>query len=228
MLTDPSLIRVVMLDAVGTLIHPCPSAAQVYETHGRRFGSRVDAATIATRLRKALQQLSTDSPHVSSEAREYQRWQTIVEEVFDDVPDAGDELFRSLWEYFAHADHWSVYDDVAPAWSALESRGLPIGIASNFDARLASICHQLSPLHRHQHLFYSSGVGAAKPHAHFFCTIQQALDVPAQSILLIGDDVCNDFLGAAAAGWQSLLLDRDGNSDLPALRSLCQLSQLLA
>lgn len=228
MLQDPRLIRVVMLDAVGTIIHPCPSASQVYETYGRQHGSCLDESTIGVRLRTALQQLATEDPHFSSEAREYQRWQTIVAQVFDDVPDASEALFDALWNYFAEPSHWCVYEDVSSAWSDLESLGLPIGIASNFDARLAPICRTLVPLRRHQYLFYSSNVGAAKPHGNFFRAIQRELDVPAHSILLVGDDARNDLHGAAAAGWQSVLLDRAGHSRSPAIRSLCQLSKLLA
>ena len=67
-----------------------------------------------------------------------------------------------------------------------------------------------------------------KPHPNFFHTIQQTLDLPAHAILLVGDDVRNDFLGAAEAGWQSVLLDRTGTSELPAIRSLRQLCKLLA
>ncbi len=43
-------IRAVFFDAVGTLIHPEPSAAKVYGEIGRRFGSRYSAAAIATRF----------------------------------------------------------------------------------------------------------------------------------------------------------------------------------
>ena len=228
MLTAPGSIRVVMLDAVGTVIYPRPSAAEVYATHGRQFGSRLDTETIADRLQESLQQLATDCGNTTDEAREYARWKTIVTQVFDDVPNAGGTLFQNLWHHFAQAEHWCVYDDVPAAWADLEALGLPIGIASNFDARLPPICNQLAPLDRHQHLFYSSRVGVAKPHPNFFHTIQQTLDLPAHAILLVGDDVRNDFLGAAEAGWQSVLLDRTGTSELPAIRSLRQLCKLLA
>ncbi|HAY81437.1 MAG TPA: hypothetical protein DCY79_16660, partial [Planctomycetaceae bacterium] len=83
MLTAPGSIRVVMLDAVGTVIYPRPSAAEVYATHGRKFGSRLDTETIADRLQESLQQLATDCGNTTDEAREYARWKTIVTQVFD-------------------------------------------------------------------------------------------------------------------------------------------------
>src|SRR5438067_2160826 len=87
---NPERIRAVAFDAVGTLIHPEPSAAEVYASIGRRFGSRLEVAEIRTRFRAAFAEqevIDRASGWVTSEERERHRWQDIVARVLDDVRD---------------------------------------------------------------------------------------------------------------------------------------------
>ena len=50
----PPEVRAVFFDAVGTLIHPQPSAAAVYAAVGRRFGTRRTEEEIAARFPTAF------------------------------------------------------------------------------------------------------------------------------------------------------------------------------
>ena len=50
----PASVKAVFFDAVGTLIHPEPSAATVYHSVGMRHGSRLDHATVKARFRAAF------------------------------------------------------------------------------------------------------------------------------------------------------------------------------
>src|SRR5947208_1330280 len=43
-------VRVVVFDAVGTLIYPDPAAPEVYARIGRKYGSRLGADTVAPRF----------------------------------------------------------------------------------------------------------------------------------------------------------------------------------
>lgn len=47
-------VRAVLLDAVGTVIHPEPSVAVAYRAVGRAFGSTLEVDVIAARFRRAL------------------------------------------------------------------------------------------------------------------------------------------------------------------------------
>ena len=104
---------------------------------------------------------------------------------------------------------------------------MALGIASNFDGRLTGICDELDPLSRSHAVFCSSTVGCSKPGLEFFHEIQRQLGVPADSILLVGDNPHCDVAGAAAAGWQGLLIDRDSPRRDGVLRSFSQLVDLL-
>ena len=143
---------------------------------------------------------------------------------FYDVAGAGEALFDSLWQHFAAPSNWRLYDDVCETWHELAELGLLVGVASNFDDRLQSICRGLEPLAGCPHLFWSAKIGFPKPSQQFFRSIESALKLPAQQILLVGDDPINDDQGARAAGWQSILIDRQhAANNQGRIRSLRQL-----
>ncbi len=91
--------RVVFFDAVGTLIHPEPSAPAVYAAVGRRFGSRLDVETIARRFRDAFRRQETIDRLAgwrTDEGRELARWPAIVAETLADIADP-EACFRELY-----------------------------------------------------------------------------------------------------------------------------------
>ncbi len=243
-----SQVRAVLLDAVGTLMRPEPPVAVAYHAAGRRFGSRLSQQEIAERFQIAFNKqeasdcrlldapakacAANDSPFVrraTDEQHERRRWQCIVADVFHDVEDAGGELFEVLWNHFAQSKHWSLFDDVASTWRDLQRRGLTIGIASNFDQRLVNICCEMEPLNHCRHIFWSADIGYPKPRREFFHTVAQRLELTPEQILLVGDSRENDYLGAQAAGWHALLLDRaSGQSHDGTISSLTSLCSMLA
>jgi putative hydrolase of the HAD superfamily len=228
-----SQVRAVLFDAVGTVLYPKPPAATAYYEVGRRFGSRLAAAEVAQRYhaafgrQEALDRMTEDGR--TDEAREEQRWRQIVTDVFDDVPDR-DGLFQHLWSHFASPANWGVFPSVAATWAELEQRGLVLGLASNFDARLADVCRGFQPLARCENLFVSSRLGIRKPRAAFFAAIEQALDLRPREILLVGDSLENDYHAALAAGWQAVYIARDAphGGNVVSIFDLAQLLPLLA
>ena len=208
-----SPVEVVLFDAVGTLIEPDPSVAEAYEAAGRRYGSLLACEEILRRFRAAFaRQERLDETEFfgrTDEPRERRRWQTIVGEVFDDVADAPG-LFDDLWRHFATSGHWRLCAGAADCWRQLTERGLKLGIASNFDARLEQICQGLEPLAECRWLFVSSRLGVRKPNPAFFDAIAKRLDTRPERILLAGDNLSNDYFAAQAAGWQSVLVDPSG------------------
>lgn len=202
-------VRVILFDAVGTLIFPHPAVSEVYARIGQRFGSQRSPGEIKTRFATALTKVRFASEPVN-EAIEYQRWQAIVAEVLDDAHDPDGQMFNGLWRHFSQPEHWALFDDVAPAWNSLANSQRILGIASNFDARLRAVCAGWPPLNKCESLFISSEIGFAKPDKRYFEKVTHHLGVEPASILLIGDDVEADYEGALAAGWNAILLDRSG------------------
>ena len=188
--SEPSRVRFVFFDAVGTLIYPDPPAQDVYVAVGQRFGSVLTRAQISRRFKAAFVRqekneiLSEFERSATNEERERQRWRTIVAEVFDEVDDAQGALFEVLWVHFAQAASWKLFPDVAATWSELELRGIPSGIASNFDERLETIRQSHPPLDRCQVVCWSAEVGWPKPSPFFFRVLEQRVGAAPEELLL--------------------------------------------
>ncbi len=238
-------VKAVLFDAVGTLIRPVPSVADAYFAAGRKYGSSRTSSEIAARFASAWRIEQHREPvhsgdsetgvenfqpllrNPTSESLEVHRWQRIVAHVLDDVVEAQQQLFTDLWDHFSESCHWRLFDDVPSAWNSCRELGLRVGIASNFDGRLVRLCSQFAPLTQCPALFYSSAVGFSKPDPRFFDAVAKQLELRPNQILLVGDDLENDLIGARAAGWHALLIDRDRrNPSAEVIHSLIEISGL--
>ncbi len=230
------MFKAIVFDAVGTLIQADPPVADVYHLAGWQHGSQRDRDEVARRFRAAFAASEAGASEASdglvreptSEARERDRWRRIVLSVFDDVPDAGGMLFHSLWRHFAEPASWRLFDDAALVLSDLAERGYRLAVASNFDRRLRAIVQADPVLRRCERTFISSEIGWPKPDPRFFGAAAAQLDLPPGEILLVGDDWTNDILGARAAGWQAVWLDRRAaGGPEPGIRGLVDLLPLV-
>jgi putative hydrolase of the HAD superfamily len=238
-LTQPSAIRVVLFDAVGTVLRPLDAVPRTYLDVARSFGTRRTPEEVQRRYQVALRryepcgvqpthQGQTEArlrfPVRTNQCRERQRWRRIVTFVFDDVPcDAAGPLFEALWQHFADGRNWVVYDDVAEVWQQLAERGLRLGLASNFDDRLPGLCERLPPLNRADYQFFSSRIGFPKPHPGYYREIQRRLGLPPSQLLMVGDDLLRDYEMPRSLGWNCVHLSRNGPAQphsIDSLRSL--------
>lgn len=206
---DPH-IRIILFDAVGTVMYPQPGIAQAYVDIGRRFIKGLDEAHVLSRFKRVFSTVfsaETAQTPVTEESTVL-AWKQVVEGTFPDFEDAGGELFQQLWDHFAAPDSWGVYDDVDSCFERLLEAGYELGIASNFDSRLEGIVRANATLSRVQHVFHSAQLGWNKPARGFCDGITSRLGVAADQIVLIGDRLDNDIQPALQAGWQGIWLDR--------------------
>jgi putative hydrolase of the HAD superfamily len=222
-------VRAVFFDAVGTVIHPNPSAADAYVQIGQRFGSRLDPGEVRRRFTAAFKRQEVyDLEHGlrSDEQREQKRWRMIVTEVLNDVDDP-EGCFAALYEHFALPDSWRSEPEVRSVFLALREAGYQVGLASNFDHRLRSVVEGMSDLVGWQHLVISSEVGWKKPAARFFNRTCELVRLASDQVMLVGDDEENDYLGARAAGLHALLFDPRQRSALGAEQRIGTLGELV-
>ncbi|MFO0908298.1 MAG: HAD family hydrolase [Isosphaeraceae bacterium] len=220
----------IVIDAVGTLIEPIPSVADVYRAAADDQGITLDPDEVRTRFAHAFQTEETadQTEHLAThEARESARWRRIVAGVLPEVPDP-DRAFALLWDHFSRPDAWRCYPDVAPALQLFRQANLAVCIGSNFDARLRSVLAGLpefdEPLR--SRVVISSEVGFRKPHPAFFEAASRQLARDPARLLSVGDDLENDVLGARRAGFVGVLLDRRGRAEpgVPRVASLIELA----
>src|SRR5262245_310945 len=202
-------VRAIFFDAVGTLLHPEPKAAEAYRSIGQRYGSRLSLEETAARFQRAMgrqQHIDETLSYRTSEDREWRRWRAIVAEVLDDVADP-DACFNALYDHFGRAEAWRYESSLPELTQALAKRNFHLGIASNFDRRLRGVLRQFPELNGLSTIAISSEVGWRKPAREFFEAIRRLCELPAEQILIVGDDFENDWRGAEALGMRAVLFD---------------------
>lgn len=205
----PASVRAVYFDAVGTLLFPDPPAGDAYFHIGRRFGSRLELDDVRDRFRRVFaEQEAHDARfgHRTSECRELERWRHIVAMCLPDVSDPA-ACFDALYEHFAHPASWRVDPVARRLIDSLNRRRLSVGIASNFDHRLRDVVTGVPDLAGVERLVISAEVGWRKPAPEYFRALCENAGLLPEQVLLVGDDVENDFHGATRAGLHALLID---------------------
>jgi putative hydrolase of the HAD superfamily len=198
----------VFFDAVGTLLLPHPDVAKTYAAVAHRHGVEVDEDAIGPRFREAFRaEEAADRADgwVTSEAREVERWRRVVAAA---LPGTGEAAFVELFTHFARPSAWRLPFGAGPVFTEMAARGLVLGIASNFDRRLAAVLAgfpDLAPLAGR--VVISSQVGVRKPHPRFFAELAAVAGYDPGRIVLVGDDVGNDMVGATEAGLRAVLYD---------------------
>lgn len=220
---DPREIRWIAFDAVGTLLYPDPPVARVYGETARRYGSRLSDDEIRRRFRAAFEQVEEEDFGVSddtislassqpdrlttNEHRERKRWERIVSIVLDNLAEP-ENCFAELFAWFGRPSAWRPYPDVEESLRACAAAGFELALASNFDARLHSVCNGRPELAPIKLRVISSEVGYRKPSVYFYGALVEAAGCSPDQILMIGDDEINDVQGAGCADLKALRLDR--------------------
>jgi putative hydrolase of the HAD superfamily len=155
-------------------------------------------------------------------------WHSLVNQTFRGLTQAplSDRFFSDLYDRFAQAKTWRIFDDVFPALEFLNSRKLKLGVISNWDDRLRPLLRRLKLDYFHT-VVISCEAGACKPSPTIFHQAAQNLGVQPREILHVGDSPAMDVAGATTAGFQALLLSRDADPGPSQLKSLLELPSLL-
>jgi putative hydrolase of the HAD superfamily len=202
---------------------------EVYRAAGQRHGAVLDEGLVDARFRAACRRFACEEGEPCTAAGERERWRRIVSDVFAPAllpANELDELFQSLWNHFAQPASWAVYDDAPETCTKLAALGYRLGVASNYDDRLKTICRGHAALADCRELFPVTRVGWAKPDRAYYESVARLLGQPPESILLVGDDLAHDVEAARRAGWQALLLDRTGQGRASQRRSIASLHEL--
>ena len=111
----------VAFDAVGTVLFPVPSVAEVYASIAARYeGPAVEHDRLFRRFRESLRgedEIDRANDWATDEVREVDRWRCVVAYSLEESEDVG-ACFRDLFGHFARPDAWQVSDDAAAARAA--------------------------------------------------------------------------------------------------------------
>jgi putative hydrolase of the HAD superfamily len=215
----------VTFDVGNTLITTWPSVGHVYAEIAARHGCiNVTPDLLEHRFRSIW-------PGRLHLAETRAGWEQVVDEVFEGLvaTPPSRSFFAEVWQRFAQADVWRIYDDVLPTLDRLAARGLRLAVISNWDERLRDVLRGLALESRFETIVVSCEVGHAKPHPAIFAEATARLELPPSRILHIGDNLEADVHGARAAGFAALQILRAATESGPDhLRSMLDLPDRLA
>ena len=100
-----------------------------------------------------------------------------------------DAFFQELYDLFARAECWRLYDDTVPVLQELKRRNFRLGIISNWDHRLFSIVEQLGLGSFFEQVTASAAVGTAKPGKRIFESALKLMKAAAHESLHVWDSL---------------------------------------
>jgi HAD superfamily hydrolase (TIGR01549 family) len=140
-----------------------------------------------------------------------------------------EELAEPIWRILG-PDSLAVFPEVRSTLRRLRGRGLRLAVLSNWQNGLIHFCEALGLAPYFDHVLCSAEVGFEKPDVRIFGRASERLALDPRSIVHVGDTLRDDYYGARAAGFGSVLLARQPGSEGEAenfIRSLGELPELL-
>ena len=213
-------VRAITFDVGGTLIEPWPSVGHIYSRIAAEQGCPgIAHEVLNARFADAWRSLA---------GFDYSRdsWARVVDTTFAGLTaePPSQTFFGPLYTAFAAKTAWRIFDDVVPALDTLRSRGLKLGVISNWDERLKPLLRELGLASYFDAVLVSCEAGSCKPSPAIFNQAADKLALPPASILHIGDQFEEDVRGATAAGFRALELRRTATHHVAdQVRSLLEL-----
>jgi len=228
---DFARVQVVTFDVGGTLLAPYPSVGEVYAEVLAVNGVKIDPVIIEQRFRTAFKEQVSLRPRPKvSEATEKIFWSEIAHRsVTPECPEGiFEKIFQNLWNEFASAKRWRVRTGANETIAGLAGKKKPrLAVLSNWDSRLRQVIKELGWSSSFEQIFISSELGAEKPDHRAFHSTQQALGVPSDACLHVGDSYAQDYQGARNAGWQAVLLSKEASPQTSSIPTILRLDELL-
>lgn len=217
-------IRVITLDATGTMMYHRDPIAEVYCRCAAKAGAQpppVDAmrTSFKAAFKSSLERWPCFGHAAGLSSREW--WLRTVRAAFDGAGAAyGDaefaRVFRRVYQHFGSPEGYMIFDDVPPFLDWASGRYC-LGLISNNVDRLVDNTLPLFGLHEQLRFFViSQEVGHEKPSREIFaraCEEASAIlgaPVAPEEVLHIGDNYAADYCGARAAGMAAVLVSRSG------------------
>lgn len=103
---------------------------------------------------------------------------------------------------------YRLYDEVPEVLAALRKQHIKTGVVSNADDDVTRLCLHMGFAEDMDVIVTSALIGWEKPDARTFYAALEPFNMPASSVLHVGDQPGSDVLGARAIGMAAALLDR--------------------
>ena len=214
--------RAVLLDAMGTLLgldSPVPHLAAGLIAAGHPAPEDAVGRALRAEIAHYKSRMHTGSDPARLAVLHAECVEVLAAHLPDPpAPEVLLPLLLDALRFHAHQDALDLLD-------ALDARGIPVVIVSNWDCGLAGHLERIGVAHRVAGVVASAAVGAEKPEAAIFRAGLELAGCAADEAVHCGDDPVCDLHGARRAGILGVLLDRAGRfpGEAPRIGALTEL-----
>lgn len=233
------MIKAVFFDWFNTLAHYYPPREELERQALQELGFVVSPQVVSRGLYLADKNFYEENARLpirqrsrEEQARIYAGFQvTILQEA--GIPPQQDLVLKlmSRMRELNTTMKFVLYDDVLPTLKAVKEKKLTVGLLTNLQREIDSMCLELGIASFLDFTVTSGEVGADKPQAPIFLKALELAKIKPQEAIHIGDQYNNDVKGARAVGIVPLLLDRTNLypeiTDCPRIQSLIEVTGYL-
>lgn len=212
------MIKAVFFDWFNTLARYEPRREVLQSQALREFGIDISPREIMPGLfvadkalfeENAILPLRKRSPE--EQAKVYTRYQTtVLNEVGVGVSGEPDLLLKIMKKVreLSQGMKFTLFEDVLPTLKRLREQELTLGLLTNLNRDIESICRDVGT-EPYLNFFVTSGeVGVDKPNPLIFLTALNKAGVAASEAVHVGDQYKLDIVGARGVGITPILIDR--------------------
>lgn len=212
---DQANVRAILFDAGDTLLFPKPSREEMFRRVAAQIGLTLSIEAIQRGYRHLDYHLARhghSSPGSTPLPREGLDGVAMYNALILEGTDFSGDIVavaKAITQAFDAIERFEfqVFDETRDLLFRLAGDGYKLGIVSNWDESLESICTNLGLMCFFDAIVASQVVGFAKPDRRFFEIALQRLDVKPADAVHIGDSYHTDVIGAWNAGITPILFD---------------------
>ncbi|MFC2024984.1 HAD family hydrolase [Chloroflexota bacterium] len=235
------MVKAVFFDWFNTLAHYDPPREELQSQVLQEFGINVSPQKLIRGILIADRDIYEESAEFplrkrspEEQAKIYTRYQkTVLTEAGVDVSSEPEMPLKTMkrMQRLAQGMRFVLFDDVLSTLKTLKERNLTLGLLTNLDTNMESICRELG-LEPYIDFTVTSGeVGVDKPKPLIFLAALEKAGVNASEAVHVGDQYKLDILGARGVGITPILIDRYDSypevSDCPRIHRLIELTKYL-
>ncbi|MFC1967061.1 HAD family hydrolase [Chloroflexota bacterium] len=231
------MIKAVFFDLYQTLVGYEPPREEIQAKAMREFGVEIEPEALRRPIVMADEyiygEMSISPLSQRSDDDKQTLWMTYQKVLVEAAGiEPSNKLLKGLLGRMMQAKMELVtFDDVVPALTELQGRGLILGLISNIEKDILPTLEELGLARLLPVVVTSLDTGFSKPQPEIFREALKKAGVDAAAAIYVGDQYRVDMVGAAAAGMKGVLLDRGGYlddmEDCPRISSLAQVTEHL-
>ncbi len=233
------MIKAIFFDWFNTLAHYYPPREELESQALKELGFNISPKALSYGLYlgdKHLYEENARLPIRQRSAAEQTKLQTTFQRII--LKEAGitptDDIALKLVSRMIQLNaslKFVLFDDVIATLQELKQQNLKLGLLTNLQTEVNSMCRELGITSYLDFTVTSAEVGADKPKPAIFLKALELAGVKAGEAIHIGDQYQNDVIGAKGVGISPILLDRADYyaeiTDCPRIRSLTEISKYL-